>query len=64
MTDRPHTTALFHLRTIQMGLTFRDLFHLTKGEIIDLIIESANDREKYDEQGNQDDIDHFFDYEG
>lgn len=61
MTDRPKTTALFHLRAVQLGLSFTDLFMITKGELTDLIIESANDHEKYDEQATQEDIDHFFD---
>ena len=31
------------------------------GEVLDLIVESANDHAKYAEQATQNDIDHFFD---
>ena len=58
-TDRPKTTALYHWRTVQIGLSFEDLFLLRKGEVLDMFVESMNDREKYNEQATQDDFDAF-----
>lgn len=44
------TTALFHLRCLEIGLPIRDLDLLTIGMVIDIWTESLNDRSK-DEQG-------------
>lgn len=44
------TTALFHLRCLEIGLPIRDLDLLTIGMVIDIWTESLNDRAK-DEQG-------------
>lgn len=38
------TTALFHLRCLEIGLPIRDLELLTVGMVIDIWTESINDR--------------------
>jgi len=38
------TTALFHLRCLEIGLPLRDLELLTIGMVIDIWTESLNDR--------------------
>lgn len=38
------TTALFHLRCLEIGLPIRDLELLTIGMVIDIWTESLNDR--------------------
>lgn len=38
------TTALFHLRCLEIGLPIRDLDLLTIGMVIDIWTESNNDR--------------------
>lgn len=38
------TTALFHLRCLEIGLPIRDLDLLTIGMVIDIWTESLNDR--------------------
>lgn len=43
-----------------MGFTLYELFDLEYGEITDLMIESANDHEKYDYLATQEDFDHAF----
>ena len=58
--DRQYTTALYLLRCKQMNLTLYELFDLEYGEVTDLMIESANDHEKYDYKATQDDFDHAF----
>lgn len=55
------TVALYHWRTIQIGFRFFELFHVTMGEVLDIITESENDKEIYDQVANQNDIDTFFD---
>ena len=47
------------LRAFQLGLTLEQLDELTEGDIINLLIEQANDYEKYDYIATQDDIDKF-----
>lgn len=59
MTDRPRTVALYHLRTLQIGLRFFDLFYLTEGEIWNIVIEKNNDNAEYDVMATQDEIDNF-----
>lgn len=49
------------MRAVQFGISFDDLFKMRKGEVLDLFVESGNDRAKYAEFANQNDIDHFFD---
>lgn len=48
------------LRSVQIGLSYEDLFLLRKGEVLDMFVESLNDREHYNEQATQEDIDNFF----
>lgn len=58
------TTALFHLRCLEIGLPIRDLELLTIGMVIDIWTESINDRAN-DKGGDtireatQDDFDKF-----
>lgn len=54
------STALFSLRAFQLGLSMDDMDQLTKGDVIDMIIESANDSYKYPQIATQGDIDKFF----
>ena len=53
------TTALFFLRTIQIGLSLDDLDALEYGAVMDLMVESDNDSLKYKELAGQDDFDRF-----
>lgn len=48
------------LRAFQMGIRFTDLFDLEIGEVYDMMTESINDHEEYDELATQDDYDNFF----
>ncbi len=43
-----------------MGFTLRELFDLDYGEVTDLMIEAANDHEKYDYLAQQSDFDSAF----
>lgn len=52
-------TALFLLRATQLGLRVEDLDLLSVGDVMDLLVESANDHEKYMELAGQDDFDKF-----
>lgn len=54
------STALFSLRAFQLGLSMDDMDQLTKGDVIDMIIESANDSYEYPKVASQSDIDSFF----
>lgn len=53
------TTALFMLRTSQLGIPVRDLELLTIGMVVDMMIEAANDRCEYEQLPTQDDFDNF-----
>lgn len=53
------TTALFMLRAVQLGLSLEELDELEEGFVLDMIIESANDNEKYDRTASQADFDNF-----
>jgi hypothetical protein len=46
------TTALFHLRCLEIGLPIRDLDLLTIGMVIDIWTESLNDRAKGEQGGD------------
>lgn len=50
------TTALFHLRCLEIGLPIRDLELLTIGMVIDMWTESNNDRAEADKKGNSDTV--------
>ena len=58
-TERVMTTALFVLRAIQIGLRLEDLDSLEYGEVVDLMIESANDDYEYKILATQEDFDRF-----
>lgn len=49
--SREWTGSLFMLRCAQLHLSHADLDEMTIGMVQDMIIESGNDREKYDLQG-------------
>lgn len=53
------TTALFHLRTIQIGLQMADLDCLSYGEVLDIFTEKGNDEYNYKELASQEDFDRF-----
>nr|DAG20266.1 MAG TPA: hypothetical protein [Caudoviricetes sp.]DAG20296.1 MAG TPA: hypothetical protein [Caudoviricetes sp.]DAH33253.1 MAG TPA: hypothetical protein [Caudoviricetes sp.]DAI12194.1 MAG TPA: hypothetical protein [Caudoviricetes sp.]DAV13606.1 MAG TPA: hypothetical protein [Caudoviricetes sp.] len=48
------------LRCAQLGLSDRTLGGMTMGMVYDLMIEEANDREKYPYKATQADIEKFF----
>ena len=48
------------LRCAQLGLGDRTLGGMTMGMVYDLMIEEANDREKYPYKATQKDIEKFF----
>lgn len=43
-----------------MGLTLHELLELNYGDVVDMMIESANDHEKYDYKATQKDFDTVF----
>ena len=53
------TTALFHLRAIQLGLTMRELDMLNHGDVLDMFAESINDQHNWRELATQEDFDRF-----
>jgi len=57
---REPTGATFMLRCAQLGLGDRTLGGMTMGMVYDLMIEEANDREKYPYKATQEDIEKFF----
>lgn len=57
---REPTGATFMLRCAQLGLDDRALGGMTMGMVYDLMIEEANDREKYPFKATQEDIEAFF----
>ena len=59
-TTREPTGATFMLRCAQLGLDDRSLGGMTMGMVYDMMIEEANDREKYPFKATQDDIEAFF----
>ena len=58
-TDREMTTALFLLRSAQLGIPIRDLELLTIGMVTDMMIEAGNDRCEYPQLATQEDFDRF-----
>ena len=58
--DREYNTAVYFLRVKQLGFSFRELFDLEYGEVCDVMIEAANDHEKYDYKATQSDYDSAF----
>lgn len=55
-TTREFNTAVFTLRALQVGLRIEDLFFFDFGEVVDLITEAGNDREKYEEKATEETI--------
>jgi hypothetical protein len=51
---------VYFLRVKQLGFSFRELFDLEYGEVCDVMIEAANDHEKYDYKATQSDYDSAF----
>ena len=59
-TVRELTTALFQLRTKQLGFSINELFDLELGEVLDIMTESANDHAEYEYKATSADIDNVF----
>ena len=54
------TTALFHLRTVQLGISLSELDLLTIGMVNDMYAEAANDKDgEYARLATQEDMDRF-----
>lgn len=53
------TTPLFLLRSLEIGLSIRDLDYLTIGMVMDIWTEKGNDGVKYDNLATQEDFDKF-----
>lgn len=59
LTDRPYSTALYHLRCCQLGMHLNDLDQITYGMVVDMMTESGNDGEHYNIVATQEDFDRF-----
>lgn len=57
---REATGATFMLRCAELGLSREDLDDMTVGMVYDMLIEQANDQEKYPYKATQSDINRFF----
>lgn len=53
------TISLYTLRAFQIGLHMADLEELNYGDVMDMMIESANDSAEYKEVATQEDFDRF-----
>lgn len=53
------TISLYMLRAFQVGLHMADLEQLNYGDVIDMMIESANDSVEYKQLATQDDFNRF-----
>ncbi len=53
------TTPLFLLRSVELGISIRDLDLLTIGLVLDMWTEKANDGVKYKRVATQEDFDKF-----
>lgn len=58
-TSREMTTALFLLRSIEIGISVGDLDLLTIGMMLDMLTEKANDDVKYQKVARQREFDKF-----
>lgn len=47
------------VRAFSLGLSFADLEEIEEGMVIDMVIESANDHEEYQQIASQEDFDRF-----
>ena len=59
LTERPTTTPLLLLRTVELGLSISDWSLLTIGLVKDMFTEKNNDEYKYKELATQEDFDKF-----
>lgn len=59
-TVREETGATFMLRCAELGLHTDELAEMDMGEVYDMLIERANDHEKYNYRATQEDIERFF----
>lgn len=59
-TTREPTGAAFMLRCAELGLSDDALRGMTMGMVYDMLVEKANDQEKYPYKATQEDIDSFF----
>lgn len=59
LTERPTTTPLLLLRTVELGLSVSGLSQLTIGLVNDMFTEKNNDEYKYKEVATQEDFDKF-----
>ena len=57
---REATGTTFMLRCAELGLSREDLDDMTVGMVYDMLIEQANDQEKYPYKATQADINRFF----
>lgn len=59
LTERPTTTPLLLLSTVELGLSISDWSLLTIGLVNDMFTEKNNDEYKYKELATQEDFDKF-----
>lgn len=52
-------TAIYMLRSLQVGLSISDLEQLSVGMVYDIITESGNDNCEYEQKATQEDFDKF-----
>lgn len=57
--SREMTTPLFLLRSLEIGLSIRNLDYLIIGMVMDIWTEKENDSVKYDNLATQEDFDKF-----
>ena len=57
--EREMTTPLFLLRSVELGISIRDLDLLTIGLVLDMWTEKSNDGVKYKRLATQEDFDKF-----
>ena len=57
--EREMTTPLFLLRSVELGISIRDLDLLTIGLVLDMWTEKSNDGVKYKRIATQEDFDKF-----
>ena len=53
------TTPLFLLRSVELGISIRDLDLVTVGMVMDMFTEQQNDSYKYPRMATQEDFDKF-----
>lgn len=58
-TDRELTTAMFLLRSKELGLSIQELSSITVGMVFDMLIERNNDNFTYDVQATVSDVNNF-----